>query len=61
MKAMMKKSENLRFVMDETGRPYELGEPGYERAIQETPESLALEKEIIKRFGLKEQMRSVYE
>ena len=28
---MMMKSENLRFVMDETGRPYEPVEPEYER------------------------------
>lgn len=45
----MTKSENLRFVMDETGRSYE---PEYERAVQETPESLAFEKEIIKQFRL---------
>ena len=49
---MMTKSENLRFVMDESGRPYEPGEPEYERAMQETPESLAFEKELIHRFRL---------
>lgn len=40
--------------MDETGRPYEPKEPEYERAIQETPESLALEEEIIKQFRLED-------
>ena len=49
---MMMKSENLRFVMDETGRPYELVEPEYERAVQETSESLAFEEELIQRFRL---------
>ena len=49
---MMMKSENLRFVMDENGRPYEPVEPEYERAVQETPESLAFEEEIIKQFRL---------
>ena len=49
---MMTKSENLRFVMDESGRPYEPVEPEYERAVQETLESLAFEKEIIKQFRL---------
>ena len=44
--------EELRFFMDETGRPYEPGEPEYERAVQETPESLAFEEEIIKQFRL---------
>ena len=44
---MMMKSENLRFVMDETGRPYEPVEPEYERAVQETPESLAFEEELV--------------
>ena len=44
---MMMKSENLRFVMDETGRPYEPVEPEYERA-----ESLAFEEELIQRFRL---------
>lgn len=48
----MTKSENLRFVMDESGRPYEPGETEYERAMQETPESLAFEEEIIKQFRL---------
>ena len=48
----MTKSENLRFVMDESGRPYEPGEPEYVRAMQETPESLAFEEEIIKQFRL---------
>ena len=38
--------------MDESGRSYELEEPEYERAVQETPESLAFEKEIIKQFRL---------
>ena len=50
--AMMMKSENLRFVMDETGRPYEPGAPEYGRAVQETPESLAVEEELIQRFRL---------
>lgn len=50
----MTKSENLRFVMDETGRPYEPEEPEYVRAMQETPESLALEKELIHRFRLQD-------
>lgn len=50
----MTKSENLRFVMDETGRPYEPGESEYEKLIQETPESLAFEKEIIKQFRLED-------
>ena len=50
----MTKSENLRFVMDETGRPYEPGEPEYERAVQETPESLAFEEELIHRFRLQD-------
>ena len=50
----MMMSENLRFVMDESGRPYEPEEPEYERAIQETPESLAFEKEIIQRFRLQD-------
>lgn len=48
----MMMSENLRFFMDESGRPYEPEEPEYERAVQETPESLAFEKEIIKQFRL---------
>ena len=52
--AMMMKSENLRFVMDETGRPYEPVEPEYERAVQETPESLAFEEELIQRFRLQD-------
>ena len=51
---MMTKSENLRFVMDETGRPYEPVEPEYERAVQETPESLAVEEELIQRFRLQD-------
>ena len=51
---MMMKSENLRFVMDETGRPYEQVEPEYERAVQETPESLAFEEELIQRFRLQD-------
>ena len=38
--------------MDETGRPYEPGEPEYEISVQETPESLAFEEEIIKQFRL---------
>ena len=46
---MMTKSENLRFVMDESGRPYEYG-----RAVQETPESLAFEEELIQRFRLQD-------
>ena len=46
--------ENLRFVMDETGRPYEPVEPEYERAVQETPESLAFEEELIQRFRLQD-------
>ena len=41
---MMMKSENLRFVMDETGRPYEPVEP----------ESLAFEEELIQRFRLQD-------
>lgn len=53
-KAAMMMSENMRFVMDETGRPYEPGEPEYERAVQETPESLAFEKELIHRFRLQD-------
>ena len=48
---MMMKSENLRFVMDETGRPYEPVEPEYERAVQE---SLAFEEELIQRFRLQD-------
>ena len=52
--AMMMKSENLRFVMDESGRPYEPGAPEYERAVQETPESLAFEEELIQRFRLQD-------
>ena len=48
----MMMNENLRFFMDESGRPYEPEEPEYERAVQETPESLAFEKEIIKQFRL---------
>ena len=40
--------------MDETGRPYEPGEPEYERAMQETTESLAFENEIIKQFRLED-------
>lgn len=48
----MMMNENLRFVMDESGRPYEPEEPEYERAVQETPESLAFEEEIIQRFRL---------
>ena len=51
---MMTKSENLRFVMDESGRPYEPVEPESERAVQETPESLAFEKELIHRFRLQD-------
>lgn len=51
---MMMKSENLRFVMDETGRPYEPGAPEYGRAVQETPESLAFEEELIQRFRLQD-------
>ena len=51
---MMMKSENLRFVKDETGRPYEPVEPEYERAVQETPESLAFEEELIQRFRLQD-------
>ena len=51
---MMMKSENLRFVMDETGRPYEPGAPEDERAVQETPESLAVEEELIQRFRLQD-------
>lgn len=54
MKATMTKNENLRFVMDETGRPYEPEEPEYERAMQETPESLAVEEELIQRFRLQD-------
>ena len=50
---MMTKSENLRFVMDESGRPYEPGAP-YGRAVQETPESLAFEEELIQRFRLQD-------
>ena len=42
------------FVMDETGRPYEPVEPEYERAVQETPESLAFEEELIQRFRLQD-------
>ena len=45
---MMMKSENLRFVMDEPV------EPEYERAVQETPESLAFEEELIQRFRLQD-------
>ena len=48
----MTKNENLRFVMDETGRPYEPGEPEYERAVQKTSESLAFEEKLIQRFRL---------
>ena len=51
---MMTKSENLRFVMDESGRPYEPGAPEYGRAVQETPESLAFEEELIQRFRLQD-------
>ena len=43
--------------MDETGRPYEPVEPEYERAMQETPESLAFEEEIIKQFRLVDKNR----
>ena len=50
----MMMSENLRFVMDETGRPYEPEEPEYERAMQETPESLAFEEELVQRFRLQD-------
>lgn len=50
----MTKSENLRFVMEESGRPYEPGAPEYERAVQETSESLAFEKELIHRFRLQD-------
>ena len=45
---MMTKSENLRFVMDESGAPE------YGRAVQETPESLAVEEELIQRFRLQD-------
>ena len=48
----MMMSENLRFVMDETGSPYEPEEREYERAMQETPESLAFEEELVQRFRL---------
>lgn len=48
------KNENLRFYTDETGRPYEPGEIEYERAVQETPESLAFEKELIQRFKIQD-------
>ena len=51
---MMTKSENLRFVTDESGRPYEPGAPEYGRAVQETPESLAVEEELIQRFRLQD-------
>ena len=51
---MMMKSENLRFVMDESGRPYEPGAPESGRALQETPESLAFEAELIQRFRLQD-------
>lgn len=47
-------SEQLKFVMDETGRPYEPWEPEYKKAMAETPENLALEKELLKMFGLTE-------
>ena len=47
--------------MDETGRPYEPKEPEYERAIQETPESLALEEEIIKHLDWKIRMNKLRE
>lgn len=40
--------------MDETGRPYEPEEPEYERAMQETPKSLAFEEELIQRFRLQD-------
>ncbi len=40
--------------MDESGRSYELEEPEYERAVQETPESLAFEEELIQRFRLQD-------
>lgn len=40
--------------MDETGRTYEPEEPEYERAMQETPESLAFEEELIHRFRLQD-------
>ena len=50
----MMMSENLRFVMDESGRPYEPEETEYERAMQETPESLAFEEELIQRFRLQD-------
>ena len=50
----MMMSENLRFVMDESGRPYEPEEPEYERDEQETPESLAFDEELIQRFRLQD-------
>ena len=40
--------------MDETGRPYEPNKTEYERAVQETPESLAFEEELIQRFRLQD-------
>ena len=51
---MMMKIENLSFVMDETGRPYEPGAHEYEREVPETPESLAVEEELIQRFRLQD-------
>ena len=45
-------NEGLRFYMDETARPYEPGDPEYEMAVRETPESLKFEEDLIKRFGL---------
>ena len=41
-------------MKSETGRPYEPVEPEYERAVQETPESLAFEEELIQRFRLQD-------
>ena len=40
--------------MDESGRPYEPGAPEYGRAVQETPESLAFEEELIQSFRLQD-------
>lgn len=53
-------NEDLRFYMDETARPYEPGDPEYKTAIRETPESLKFEEDLIKRFGLCDEVPTEY-
>lgn len=45
-------NEQLQFVMDETGRPFEPGDPRYDKAVNRTPEQISFDNEIIRKYGL---------